>query len=40
MIGSGRQIAMYAFGEPVDVRKSSNTLSALTRGVNVTSDCP
>ena len=29
MIGSGRQIAVYAFGEPVDMRKSFNTLSAL-----------
>jgi len=26
---SGRQIAVYAFGEPVDMRKSFNTLSAL-----------
>jgi len=29
VIGSGRQIAVYAFGEPVDMRKSFNTLSAL-----------
>lgn len=29
MIGSARQIAVYAFGEPVDMRKSFNTLSAL-----------
>ena len=29
MISSGRQIAVYAFGEPVDMRKSFNTLSAL-----------
>jgi len=29
VISSGRQIAVYAFGEPVDMRKSFNTLSAL-----------
>jgi transposase len=29
VIGSARQIAVYAFGEPVDMRKSFNTLSAL-----------
>lgn len=29
MIGSARQIAVYAYGEPVDMRKSFNTLSAL-----------
>ena len=29
MIGGSRQIAVYAFGEPVDMRKSFNTLSAL-----------
>ena len=29
MISDGRQIAVYAFGEPVDMRKSFNTLSAL-----------
>ena len=29
MISTGRQIAVYAFGEPVDMRKSFNTLSAL-----------
>ena len=33
MIGSGRQIAVYAFGEPVDMRKSFNTLSALVVGL-------
>ena len=29
MIGGTRQIAVYAYGEPVDMRKSFNTLSAL-----------
>jgi transposase len=29
VIGSSRQIAVYAYGEPVDMRKSFNTLSAL-----------
>ena len=29
MIGSSRQVTVYAYGEPVDMRKSSNTLSAL-----------
>jgi len=29
VIGASRQIAVYAFGEPVDMRKSFNTLSAL-----------
>lgn len=29
MIGSARQIGVYAYGEPVDMRKSFNTLSAL-----------
>jgi transposase len=33
VIGSGRQIAVYAFGEPVDMRKSFNTLSALVVGL-------
>ena len=33
MISSGRQIAVYAFGEPVDMRKSFNTLSALVVGL-------
>lgn len=33
MIGSGRQIAVYAYGEPVDMRKSFNTLSALVVGL-------
>lgn len=39
MIGSARQIAVYAFGEPVDMRKSFNTLSALVvaLGLNVLS---
>lgn len=29
MISSARQIAVYAYGEPVDMRKSFNTLSGL-----------
>jgi len=29
VIGSVRQIAVFAYGEPVDMRKSFNTLSAL-----------
>ena len=33
MISSGRQIAVYAYGEPVDMRKSFNTLSALVAGL-------
>jgi transposase len=33
VISSGRQIAVYAYGEPVDMRKSFNTLSALVVGL-------
>lgn len=33
MIGSGRQIAVYTFGEPVDIRKSFKTFSALVVGL-------
>jgi transposase len=33
LIGSARQIAVYAYGEPVDMRKSFNTLAALVVGL-------
>jgi hypothetical protein len=32
VISSGRQVAVYAFGEPVDMRKSFNTLDAIEGG--------
>ncbi len=32
LIGLARQVAVYAYGEPVDMRKSFDTLSALVVG--------
>jgi transposase len=32
MIGTARQIAVYAYAEPCDMRKSFNTLAALVSG--------